>query len=97
MGSIHVSSRMVCSVVGLADSQCMRVKKNTKRYVEGIARNVDVYIDPWRVQSDVFVVVKSRDIQKKKKKQDSKHAFKVLQMRTINEKETRIKLLEGSY
>ena len=67
MGSIHVSSRMVCSVVGLADSQCMRVKKNTKRYVEGIARNVDVYIDPWRVRSDVFVVVNSRDIQKKKK------------------------------
>ena len=42
-------------------------KKNTKRYVEGIARNVDVYIDPWRVQFDVFVVVNSRDIHKKKK------------------------------
>ena len=58
------------------------------------------FIDPWRVQSDVFVVGNSRDIQKKKKKkekQESKHAFKVLQMRTIEEKETRIKLLEDSY
>ena len=54
VGSIVVSTRMVCSVEGLGGSQCVRVKKNTKRYVEGIARNVDVYIDPWRVQSDVF-------------------------------------------
>ena len=76
-----------------------RYEKKPKRYVEGMARNVDVYINPWRVQSDVFVVVNSRDIKKKTTKttQERKHAFKVLQTRTINEKETRIKLLEGSY
>lgn len=60
-------------------------------------RNVDVYINPWRVQPDVFVVVNSRDIKKKKKNQETKHTFKVLQTRTINEKETRIKLVQGSY
>ena len=46
MGRIDVSNRIVCSVEGLADSQCVRVKTNTKSYAEGIARNVDVYIDP---------------------------------------------------
>ena len=62
VGSIDVSTRMVCSVEGWSAVDAWKLRKNTKRYVEGIARNVDVYIDPWRVQSDVFVVVWVNDL-----------------------------------
>ena len=60
MGSIDVSNRIVCSVEGLADSQYVRVKKNTKSYAEGIARNVDVYIDPWFVSRLYRLGISSR-------------------------------------
>ena len=48
--------------------QKLALKKNTKRYVEGIARNVDVYIDPWRVQSDSLGSEFKRYSKKKKSK-----------------------------
>ena len=45
--------------------QSMResLEKTTMRHGEGMIRNVDVYFDPRRVQSDLFVAVNPADIQ----------------------------------
>ena len=74
--TIRIDSNRVESVDGVGwQSMCESYEKKPKRYVEGIARNVDVYINPWRVQSDVFVVVNSRDIKKKKSNARVKTCF----------------------
>ena len=74
-GKYSFSTRMMCSVEGLAGSQRLRVKKKYQEVCREHSKHVGVYIDPWRVQSDVFVVVNSRDIPKEKRKAREQTCF----------------------